>query len=1055
MSRPPLFVLLAALTAAAEPFPWQLDHAARSETGDLEWAPRPFRFEAAGEVRYIDYEQGDDTAAGTRAAPWKHHPWDPSARGVAAAAGEVDTFVFKGGSIYRGQLVIGGEGSPGRPLRLTRDPEWGEGPAVLAGSMKVTGFTRGSHPDIPDSGVVWKAELPVSPRSLWIVGEDGIGRRIPLARHPNWTSQPEDHKAEWFTWTNDRHPFNPPEGWTANDSEHLRGLETDFVEGALIYSEFGWVMGTPYPTRVRKHDPSNGAVDFAGWTGGGSARVIHRGMRYYLEDKPQYLDDPEGEFWFEREGKGPGGTLYLRAPGGVDPNRSHFEAGFRQVLIGGDRARHLEITGLDFRWTAMSWNLDTPAWDYRTKPFGIRPTATPAAIRVRGTSEGLRIAHCRFEHLAAGINLRPVEPGQTVTGVRIEDNAFAGLDILAVDLSDGTGWGFANPFGRLDDIHLLRNHARDIGFRPTRSERGCTFNFTGAERLHAAGNVVERCGAQAINVYGGKTSGVRGEVPLIRILIHQNKAWKTMQNANDFGGIEAWQHGPVYIFDNLSHDPRGQWEGRRNFSREGSPGFGHAYYLDGGFKNYLFNNIAWGKSNDPASPLVNCSAFQEIHSYQNVFFNNTAYNFHKGSRRQAPEAGRDKFLGNVWQDIGRWVFWHHKPAGEPREANADHAARDERAIDFGTNAYARNVFHAVPQGSFAAYTPDGGWIADPEAFAKLLGETGAIAAGVGETDPAPVLADPAAGDFRPRPGSRAIDRGARVFVPWSLKAVVAEWNFYPAGDDPTRIIDEHWFARDYLTDRERYESQPMYPLTAVNVELGDYVEGPLENWTAGALRLDPRRRTYARLDDERLDRAVTRRINTRARHGQDPQAREITFSGSELRNAEIFTDNLLIEVVLQARGDGLIVGKRGDAGYRLGIEDGKARLELVDDSGRSAVLSTQDPVADGEWRHLIAEVDREAREMRIYLDGERVATGPGPGPTSLENEADLFVGGTDEGEHLDATLEFLRISLGTLADAHTSIEELHAWQFDGPAGRDFTGRRPEDGKRDAGALEAR
>ena len=34
-----------------------------------------------------------------------------------------------------------------------------------------------------------------------------------------------------------------------------------------------------------------------------------RNMRYYLEDKPQYLDDPEGEYWFEK--KGNGGRLYL------------------------------------------------------------------------------------------------------------------------------------------------------------------------------------------------------------------------------------------------------------------------------------------------------------------------------------------------------------------------------------------------------------------------------------------------------------------------------------------------------------------------------------------------------------------------------------------------------------------------------------------------------------------------------------------------------------------------------------------------------------------------
>ena len=50
-------------------------------------------------------------------------------------------------------------------------------------------------------------------------------------------------------------------------------------------------------------------------------------------------------------------------------------------------------------------------------------------------------------------------------------------------------------------------------------------------------------------------------------------------------------------------------------------------------------------------------------------------------------------------------------------------------------------------------------------------------------------------------------------------------------------------------------------------------------------------------------------------------------------------------------------------------------------------------------------------------------------------------------------IDFLRICRGTLADASTTIEELYAWQFDGPSLRDFTGRKPADGKRDAGAIE--
>ena len=60
-------------------------------------------------------------------------------------------------------------------------------------------------------------------------------------------------------------------------------------------------------------------------------------------------------------------------------------------------------------------------------------------------------------------------------------------------------------------------------------------------------------------LFGGGLSSDQYASPFIEnCAFHQNKAWKTMQNANDFGGIEMWQHGPAYIFNNISHDARGQ-----------------------------------------------------------------------------------------------------------------------------------------------------------------------------------------------------------------------------------------------------------------------------------------------------------------------------------------------------------------------------------------------------------------------------------------------------------------------------------------------------------------
>ena len=108
---------------------------------------------------------------------------------------------------------------------------------------------------------------------------------------------------------------------------------------------------------------------------------------------------------------------------------------------------------------------------------------------------------------------------------------------------------------------------------------------------------------------------------------------------------------------------------------------------------------------------------------------------------------------------------------------------------------------------------------------------------------------------------------------------------------------------------------------------------------------------------------------------------------------------------------------------------------------------------DGRWHHAIVEADRRARTLTLYVVGKKDRTADGvDASVSLANQGDVYVGGTPEGRYLDGALDFLRISQGTLSDADTTIEELYAWEFNGPQTRDFTGRKPT-GTRDAGAIE--
>ena len=59
----------------------------------------------------------------------------------------------------------------------------------------------------------------------------------------------------------------------------------------------------------------------------------------------------------------------------------------------------------------------------------------------------------------------------------------------------------------------------------------------------------------------------------------------------------------------------------------------------------------------------------------------------------APEAGRNKYLGNIWDGIGQYVFRHDDPAKTKAEGNAKDAGPQKSSFALDSNAYGRNVFH--------------------------------------------------------------------------------------------------------------------------------------------------------------------------------------------------------------------------------------------------------------------------------------------------------------------------------------------------------------------------
>jgi hypothetical protein len=387
--------------------------------------------------------------------------------------------------------------------------------------------------------------------------------------------------------------------------------------------------------------------------------------------------------------------------------------------------------------------------------------------------------------------------------------------------------------------------------------------------------------------------------------------------------------------------------------------------------------------------------------------------------------GHSAYLGNLLIDSSE-VFFRHADITAPEDTNLMRAGVRHSPTE--SMAYANNIFVGRPR--VFGYFDLNKSHATLEDFRAGLVKDGSLASQTGwQVEESPVLSAEKH-DFRPRAGSAVIGRGVKYFVPWSLSAVVGEWQFYKLPADPTRILGENWYPTEEYTGRDMYYRVPRNDLKAHNVTAGDYVKGTLEDWTEGALSLNGRDQ-FCAISDAELRTAGNR---------------------SHSRNLDMDTNDFLVEAIFRTQPGhtgGWLVSKLDTAGYALEIDSaGRVRMRTGEYSRTSLT-----PVNDGKWHHLIAEVDRAAPEgIRIYIDGKPAGgqfSGPRLAPNvSLTNTADFLVGKSFAG-----TIDYLRVARGTLAEARTSIEELYKWEFDGPFLTDFRGKAPTGVRRDAGAFE--
>ncbi len=1134
-------IAIAPPIALGETYTWQEQQADVLPSGDIRWKPKPFRLDVGNDVRFIDYEDGDDTADGTtKATAWKHHPWDRNATGKAAEHSGVTTYIFRRGVVYRGGLGADESGRPGEPIILTasaldkNSPHyWGEGNAHVFGSRRLPAkwvkATEVDHPDrIPNPQAVWAIDLngvaimkqdkETKAYRLWMdmtgttrnrgvampfiglfrVGKDMASHRQHLARSPDWQRGNDNFALDYWHRMDDRATL-PGEGKKSlasgfTDEAVLKGHPEDWFAGGYIWQQYAHFMGTPIPklieyeTKAKHYDKTFKVYDpdKAALYTGSIYGATKGGLYYMIENLPQFLDAEE-EFYFDDRT----GMLYYIPPEGRNPNDMQLELTSVYTGLTMPSRSHILVNGLTFRYFDGS---------------GVQMGEDVTHVTVR---------NCVFEDLLDhGVrygcsNWRGGKPGDRADQIRITDCLFTNVASLSLNMG-------SDPHNNrlLGHVEILRNRIYNNGMRHRdnvqSSVEALAVRFPRTAVI--AGNIVERSFGSGIQVFGGAGGRYKfpershtkvAHFPLTRILIFQNKTVDTALGVNDYGGFSLWQGGVQYCYNNNIGNSPGVMPAGIAWFNTPPTNLSYPLYLDGAYKIYSFNNIVWARSNDLSRDkyATKTPGYFMVFGFLNQLVNNTFYRTGQGVGGSAGH--RNDVLGNVFAEVGyideqgrpQGKFIANDRTGDPSlVGGGDTGDSGRRGVP--TLAFARNVFHGAGKagrllkpGRFGPDSPGIEAASIPQLaqamqeFPIRLGQLGQQATRnpiVGKQGPS-AIEDISEVDFRPSKGSAAIDNGVRYFVPWALYGTVGEWHFTENHADPTAVMDYAWYMAEPHYHRMMYEFVPTADLSLSSASLDDYVSSPSEDWAKGAVHFDGKR--FARVTDRMLRADIQMPAYQIKPDGSVGKANMVppgplwelpepvrmkgstpvfaknavfTFPGEKRRTLAVSTENLLLEATLRTEGDGVILGKHdGRSGYQLSVDRAGKAVFRISAEGRDCIVRSARRIADGTWHHVLAEVDRKTGRMTLYLDGQADARGKAgiDAETSIDNRADFLVAkASDDTGRFTGAIDFLRVCHGTLADAQTTIEELHAWQSAGPATRDFAGHAPAK-RRDAGALE--
>ncbi len=299
--------------------------------------------EAGPKTYYVDFVGGTDDADGlSPRTPFKRAPGDPAAQAKAAQVvlHPGDTVVFKGGVVYRGNIVCRWSGVEGQVITFRGDSkgQFGEGKAVIDGSEILAGWKRVASPSevdgnpswrqiwwtwVPSSTTIFGAHLCQAETMLWVAQD-------PNPFDPHYQDRPADFReiAPGAATPN-----------TLTDTDVFVQERKDAWDGAYVAI---WAQPNfTYYRKVTAFDPANHRITYETMTAPHYERP--RG-RFAMMNHLRLLDTP-GEYVISSQSDGRGMVkLFLWPPAG-DPTRTPVTISTRSVGFDINGASDITIEG--------------------------------------------------------------------------------------------------------------------------------------------------------------------------------------------------------------------------------------------------------------------------------------------------------------------------------------------------------------------------------------------------------------------------------------------------------------------------------------------------------------------------------------------------------------------------------------------------------------------------------------------------------------------------------------------------------------------------------------